>query len=476
METERHRGGAYEGEATNPVYGLERRGIDYVPETERHMRLRNLAEFWIGTNLYPFNILIGVLAFTLGLSVGLTILVVLIGIAFSYFAIGLSSVPSSRAGIPAMAVSRAAFGLRFQAVNAALAWAVGVAFEIINASTGVFAVLALLAFFGWDDPGSIGDLTGMLIVFLLSVVIAVLGHATIVHLQRFFSYALGITSVAVLIEALPDLDLGARLPDVGLGTFTAIAIILGIVIAGHVAYVISAPDYPRYLPSTTPPKSIVWTVMWSAGGTGLLLGLVGIILASQTPDVVADPIGGAEAVIPGWLFVPFVLAAIGGSLTNNMLTIYSAGLAAQATGLPLKRYTGVVVASIFATAGLVWVLFIDEDFLGSLNKVVVFTIVWIGPWGAIWIYDAWRRHWNIDPVAAHGGPESPYWGSNGIYWPGAIALIAGMSAALVTISVPDFTGWIADALGGADLSWLAGPLVALAIFIPLDRAQRPTVS
>ena len=79
-------------------------------------------------------------------------------------------------------------------------------------------------------------------------------------------------------------------------------------------------------------------------------------------------------------------------------------------------------------------------------------------------------------MAAHGGPESPYWGSNGIYWPGAIALIAGMIAALVTISVPDFIGWIADALGGADLSWLAGPLVALAVFIPLDRAQRPTVS
>ena len=50
-----------------------------------------------------------------------------------------------------MAVSRAPYGLRFARINAALAWLVGIFFEIINASIGVFAVLALFAFFGWDD-------------------------------------------------------------------------------------------------------------------------------------------------------------------------------------------------------------------------------------------------------------------------------------------------------------------------------------
>jgi len=464
------------GTEVNPIYGLERRGIDFVPEHERHMKLRNLAEFWVGTNLYPFNILVGVLAYSLGLSVGLTLLVVAVGVAFSYWVIGLSSIPSSRAGIPALAVSRAPFGLRFQAINAALAWLVGIVFEVINATIGVFAVLALLGFLGWEDSGNFGRLIGMLIVYALSVVMAFLGHATIVHLQRFFSIGLGVISVVVLLEALPDLDLAAKIPDVGLSTLSATAIILGIVLAGHAAYVISAPDYPRYLPSTTPAKGIVWTVLWSGGGTGLLLGVVGIVLSSQTPGGLLDPIAGVEGLMPGWLFVLFVLAAIGGSLTNNMLTMYSAGLAAQATGLPLKRYHAVLIDAVIATVGIVWVLFINEDFLGSLNEAVVFTIVWIGPWGAIWIYDAFRRGWNIDPVAAHGGPESPYWGSNGIYWPGAIALIAGMAAALLTISVPNFVGSISEsALDSADWSWLAGPVVALLVFIVLDRRPREGV-
>ncbi len=144
MDTNHEEHLAYEGEEGNPVYGLERRGVDYVPERERHMNLRNLAVFWIGTNLYPFNIVLGVLAYTLGLSVWLTLLTLAAGILLSYWLVGLTSIPPARAGIPTMAVSRAAFGLRFARINAALAWLVGILFEIINASIGVFAVLALV--------------------------------------------------------------------------------------------------------------------------------------------------------------------------------------------------------------------------------------------------------------------------------------------------------------------------------------------
>ena len=51
MDTNREGDLVQEGEGGNPVYGLERRGVDYVPEHERKMSLRNLAVFWIGTNL-----------------------------------------------------------------------------------------------------------------------------------------------------------------------------------------------------------------------------------------------------------------------------------------------------------------------------------------------------------------------------------------------------------------------------------------
>ena len=50
-----------------------------------------------------------------------------------------------------------------------------------------------------------------------------------------------------------------------------------------------------------------------------------------------------------WTVVPVImLAAIGGSISNNALTLYSAGLAAQAIGLPLKRWQATMVDGAIA--------------------------------------------------------------------------------------------------------------------------------
>ena len=70
---------------------------------------------------------------------------------------------------------------------------------------------------------------GLAFVYALSVLLAFLGHGTVVDVQRFFYAALGVISIVVLIEALPDLDLGASLGGEydTLATLSAMAIILG---------------------------------------------------------------------------------------------------------------------------------------------------------------------------------------------------------------------------------------------------------
>ena len=44
----------------NPVFGLERRGFDHIPEGERTMTLRETAYFWVGTNANLFFVSVGV--------------------------------------------------------------------------------------------------------------------------------------------------------------------------------------------------------------------------------------------------------------------------------------------------------------------------------------------------------------------------------------------------------------------------------
>lgn len=208
------------------------------------------------------------------------------------------------------------------------------------------------------------------------------------------------------------------------------------------------------------------------GGSALaagFLGLVGVMLASRSTNAIFDPIAGTKALMPHWVFVVWIIAAIGGSISNNALTLYSAGLAAQAMGLPLKRWQATLVDGALAIAGLVYVLIIDDagTFLAKLNSYIVLSIAWVGPFGAIWLVDLWWRKWYVRPHEAHGGSASPFSGFKGSRVAAWVALTAGVGTALLTIGTPAATGWIArHLLEGTDTSWATGPIVALAIYVP----------
>ena len=187
-------------------------------------------------------------------------------------------------------------------------------------------------------------------------------------------------------------------------------------------------------------------------------------------EVIVDPVAGAKTIFSTPIFLLWVIAAIGGSIANNALTLYSAGLAAQAVGLPLKRYQATIVDAAIATVGIAYILFKDDGgFLGWLNSVLVFSIVWLGPFGAIWLTDlAWRK-WLALPEEVHGGSKSPFWGIGGARKAAWIALIAGMVAAFLCISVPQYTGPIAASLDYTDYSWLVGPIIGGALYFILAR-------
>jgi purine-cytosine permease-like protein len=249
-----------------------------------------------------------------------------------------------------------------------------------------------------------------------------------------------------------------------------ISIGMGIAWAGGYSYMIVALDYPRYLPSKTSSKAIFWQVLGGSALAASFLGLVGVMLASQSTTAIYDPIGDTKSFMPHWVFVIWILAAIGGSISNNALTLYSAGLAAQAVGLPLKRWQATMVDGVIAIAGLVYVLLIDDgSFLAKLNSYIILAIAWVGPFGAIWLVDLWWRRWYVRPNEAHGGHSSPFSGFSGTRVAAWVALIAGVVTALLTIASPEFNGPIANALEKTDTSWATGPIVAVVIYIVLAR-------
>lgn len=450
---------------SNRRFGVEQHGFDFIPETDRRMSLRELGAFWTGTNLYFFNFIIGAIAFSFGLPVWQTLIAVLIG-NLCYLLVGLGSIAGARSGVPTLTITRAPYGPEANRLNCLFSWVLGMCFEAVNVVFGVFGVVALFAFLGWDDSGTAGKVIGLIAVYSLSVIVSILGHATVVFIQRVFAVLLAVTMLVVAAFTLDDISLTARAGEelTGGAAFAAWALAIGIVAAAGLAYMQIPSDYTRYLPSATAPRKIFWTVVASAGGAALSLSLLGAALASAG-NLGEDPVGGLETLVPSWLYLLFLLAVIGGSIGNCIITLYSAAFAVQTLGIPLRRYQASIVDGCIASFLIVYVLFINEDFISTLNDFIVIVVIWIAPFGAIWVTDAVLRGHYYDARELHAGRDGAYWGVGGVNPRGVIAFLAGAVAAALTMNAPVFQGPLSESLfSGSDLAWLVGPVVGAGVY------------
>ena len=327
-----------------------------------------------------------------------------------------------------MTFTRAVFGPRGNLPHVVLAWAASVAFEAINCIFGVYALLALMPLLGWEHPGDAGKILATLVVLGASAIIAIFGHAThglpAARLRR-----------RADARARPRARLlrrrcgmvGARAAGT-LTTWETIAVILaaGAVIAsGPISYLFNAPDWVRYLPSRTPSAAIFWTVFLASGADRPLPSVMGVLLASRGD--MSDPVAGVEPFVPEWLYILFILAAVGGSIANNVVAYYSSGLCLQSAGLPLRRYQATALDTVVSTAMVLYILLV-QDFTTVLHHFVALLVVWLGPFAAVWITDGLMRRWQLRPrTDPRRRPDAAPTGAGTASTPrGWIALLAGV--------------------------------------------------
>jgi nucleobase:cation symporter-1, NCS1 family len=126
----------------------------------------------------------------------------------------------------------------------------------------------------------------------------------------------------------------------------------------------------------------------------------------------SDPVAGLKPFIPDWLFIVYIFAVIGGSRANTIPTYYSSGLSLQAIGLKVHRNVATAIDVVVSTGISLYVLFV-QDFSTMLNNFIALLVVWVGPFGGVWICDAYLRRGRFDFRAIHGkaGATASYWGS-----------------------------------------------------------------
>jgi purine-cytosine permease-like protein len=177
-----------------------------------------------------------------------------------------------------------------------------------------------------------------------------------------------------------------------------------------------------------------------------------------------NPQTSFAGILPTWFYPVFLLNIIVGSITNNILTAYSSGLALQSVGIKASRAVTVFFDGIVGVGITLYALFVT-NFIDALNNILALSVALLGPSLAIYAVDIWLRRNKYDGIALHDETrQSKFWFSGGFNWAGVTALVVGTGMALLCVNTSVLIGPISNMLDGADISSIVGPVVAAVIY------------
>ena len=165
-------------------------------------------------------------------------------------------------------------------------------------------------------PGTTAMAACFAVAALLTIVIGVYGHALIMAVQRYLTYAFIVLTVVYMILMAPKL--GTSLDTTaGPGGWVG-GVIFAMTLLG-LGWVNCGADYSRYLPRSR-PSSGGHVDDSAAAAPPMLLLVFGVLLAGGDPQLAqaaaADPVGALAGALPTWFLLPYLLTAIGGFLAG----------------------------------------------------------------------------------------------------------------------------------------------------------------
>ncbi|MEU6716086.1 cytosine permease [Nonomuraea sp. NPDC046802] len=372
---------------------VEQNGINAVPQAERRGRPRDLFWPWAGSNLSLFGVAFGVYIVGLGLGVVPAIITGALGYALSFLLVGLVAVGGARSGVPTMTLGRAPFGYQGNKLPTLFSYVSNVGWEVVlvtlSASSGA-EILVRLA------PG-LSRTTATAVCFAVAAVVVIVvgmyGHAMIMAVQRYLTYAFVVLTVVYMILMAPKLSISGTLETTaGPGGWVG-GVIFAMTLLG-LGWVNCGADYSRYLPATSRPRSVaLWTMLGGALPPMVLL-VFGVLLAGGDAKLAeaagGDPVAALAGALPTWFLLPYLLTAIGGFLAGAIMDIYSSGLSMLALGVPIRRHYAVLIDGVLMLLGGYYLLFVSTSFLGTFQAFLAIAGVVMAAWVAIFLVDMWR--------------------------------------------------------------------------------------
>ena len=432
--------------APPPLTSIEHRGIEYVQLNERWGKPGNLFWMWAGAIWNVEFLVYGVLAVVLfGLSFTQAVLIIVVG-NLSYVLTGLASLQGPRAGTTCFGVSRAPFGPNGNRVPSLFNWVTQVGFEIEGIAFIVFAAIALAGEAGMKTVPTGLKVAFLLVAVAIQAVLPLLGHAAVLKVLRLLAVPFIVLFVIMTVLVVHKYHAGP--PSASWGAMT---IFLALVIsAGGLGWTENGNDYSRYLPPSTDRKGIVLAVMFGGLIPSVLLEILGVGLGTELPKslVVNNP-SVLTAGFPTWFAVIYLVFAVFQLFAINTLDLYSSGVTLQSIFPRLHRIACVGIDTVICAGVAAYAIF-SHRFFDLLADFLLFIILWLGPWCAIYLVDSWLRKNRYDSQALLNERGGLYYRQGGFHWPALIAQALGMAAAALWLNAySPYVGPLASRIGGS---------------------------
>ena len=447
------------------VGGVEVRSIDYVPLNERHGKLWHLGPLWFMGNAQIATLAVGVVGVSGGGNLFWSLVAIATGVLVGTFFMAFHSAQGPQLGLPQMIQSRPQFGY----IGALLVW--------------LFAYLQYAGFnvFNTILAGQAGHTTihfnekaGIVVATIAAVVVALIGYDFIHRVEQGLTYTFLLVFGVFTIGAIATLHLPSGALDPGKFEVTPFLTQFGVTAGYQISWAIYVSDYSRYLPPDVTVRSTFWWTYWGSGlGAIWLMGLGALLAAAagESFDTVSSINTAAEGIFHGFGAIVLLFAALG-LISVTALNLYGGSLTAISATDSFKRVrptlaVRITMITFTAALSLVVALISSESFLTNFESFLLLILYLFIPWTAVNLIDYYivrRGHYAVAEIFK---PRGIYgrWG-----WRGVLAYLIGFGAMVPFFSTPKFTGPVAKAMDGADLSLFVGLPIAGGLYYLFARS------
>ena len=449
---------------------IEQHTIYQIPLDQRHGRASQLFTLWFGANLNVLTVVTGALATTIfHQSFASAVVAILLGNLIGTVFMALHAAQGPRLGVPQMVQSRGQFGARGAGFVVAL-----VAFMYVGYAGTAFVTGGQSVHF---IVPSLSDDVAIVAIGALSLAGAIYGHDLIHFSTRMMSYVSG----GALLLCYLWLAFVTPIPGHFLtqGSFSAVGFFKMVSMGAlwQLGYAPYVSDYSRYLPPDSGPRQAFWACYW---GTTLGAVLPMILGAMIGPAVIDGNVVTAIAQLTGRVSSIIMLLLIPGVAVAGAICLYGGALAMITLGHTLlpgwrasHRARIVIAAGIFGVALLISIAG-ASNFLplySHFNELLLYLLV---PWTAVNLIDYYLIRFGDYHVPSFFAADG---GVYGHYNATALACyLVGIVVQIPFIAADFYTGPVARALGGVDLSWMVGIAVVSPVYYFAVRAQQRPLS